>query len=231
MKKNLLKISAMMVMLSLVMIQSCKKDDTTPPVISLSGSNPMTIVLNSSSVADPGGTATDDEDGTVNVTSNWNWGTNPDPDNAGSYSITYTATDAAGNQATAIRTVTVYNQAAAVWEGTYNGSEVDINGPYTYVQQNVITASTTQNNRITLTRLGDFANNTVYMDVTGNNLNMPSQTHSNVGTGPNPCDVHDRTSSGTGVKTTQGFTLTYDDAKVTPCTGSRTNVVATFIKQ
>jgi hypothetical protein len=231
MKKYLISISAVMVLMSLFIMQSCKKDDTTPPVISLAGASPMTVVLNSSSVADPGGTATDDEDGTVSVSSNWNWGTNPDPNTTGNYSILYTATDAAGNQATATRTVTVYNQAAATWAGTYNATEVDINGPYTYVQPNVVTASTTQNNRITLTRLGDFANNDVYMDVTGNNINLPSQTHTNVGTGTNPCDVHDRTSSGTGVKTTQGFTLTYDDFKVAPCTGSRTGVVATFIKQ
>jgi Bacterial surface protein, Ig-like domain len=232
MKKLLFVLMTAVSVYAVVTISSCKKDDTTPPVISMSGSNPMTIVLNSSSVSDPGATANDDEDGAISsVSSNWNWGTNPDPNTAGNYSITYTASDAAGNQATAVRTVTVYNQAAAIWEGTYNGSEVDINGPYTYTQQNVVTASTTQNNRITLTRLGDFANNTVFMDVTGNNLNMPSQTHTNVGTGPNPCDVHDRTSSGTGVKTTQGFTLTYDDAKVAPCTGSRTGVVATFIKQ
>src|SRR5215510_12657913 len=106
MKKNLIYPLAAIILFSLATLQSCKKDDTTPPVISLGGSNPMTITLNSSTVSDPGATANDDEDGAIsNVSSTWSWGTNPDPNVADSYTITYTATDAAGNQAVAHRTV------------------------------------------------------------------------------------------------------------------------------
>ena len=229
MKKNIISISAAMILLSLFIMQGCKKDDTTPPVISLGGSSTVNHILNSS-YTDAGATATDDEDGDVSVTSDYS-STNPNKDLTGTYIITYTATDAAGNVATASRTVIVYNEAAAAYAGTYNASETDILGPYTYVQQNVVSASQTVNNRITLTRLGDFANNTVYMNITGTTIDLPNQTVANVGTGTNPCDVHDRTSNGTGVKTTQGFNLTYNDSKVAPCTGSRTNVQAVFIKQ
>ena len=235
MKKILFVVFAGLALISIITINGCKKDDTTPPVITLNGSGSVNSILNAA-YSDAGATANDDEDGAVAVTSNVS-SANPDIDDADTYTITYTATDKAGNQATAVRTVIVYNEAAAAYEGTYHGSETDINGPYTYNplndpnKWNIVTASTTVNKQIWMTRLGDFANNTVKMDIVGNTITLPSQTITGVGTGINPCDVHDRTSSGTGVKTTLGFDLTYNDAKVAPCSGSRTNVQAVFIKQ
>lgn len=229
MKKILFGIFAGLILVAFISISSCKKDDTSPPVITLTGSSSINHVLNSS-YTDAGATANDEEDGSVTVTSDAS-ASNPNKDLTGTYTITYTASDAAGNQATAYRTVIVFNEATADYAGTYDGSETDINGPYTYVQDNVVTASTTVNKRIQMTRLGDFANNTVYMDIVGTTITLPSQTHTNVGTGVNPCDVHDRQSDGTGAKTTLGFDLTYNDSKVAPCTGSRSGVVAVFIKQ
>lgn len=227
--KKLTYLAAVVLSAGILFMTGCKKDDTTPPTVSLIGNNPMTISLNSSLPTDPGATAEDDQDGDVtsSITSNWS---TIDVNLAGAYTVTYIATDAAGNEGTATRTVNVVNDAAA-WAGTYAGSETDINGPYTYVQPNVVTPSTTVNNRIYLTRLGDFANNTVYLTVAGTSLTLPSQTVSNVGTGSATCDVHNRRSDGTGTKTSTGFTLNYNDAKVAPCTGSRTNVNATFVKQ
>lgn len=209
----------------------CKKDDSTPPTITLEGSSSMTISLQGT-YTEPGFTAEDDRDGdlTASVTSDES-STNPNKNLAGTYTIHYEVTDAAGNTGTEERVVQVVNDAAAAYAGTYQGNETDINGPYTYVQKNVITASTTVNNRISMTRLGDFANNTVYMDIVGTSITLPSQTVTNVGTGSNSCDVHDRKSDGTGSKTGTGFTLTYNDQKLAPCTGSRNGVQATFVKQ
>ena len=72
--------------------------DTTPPVITLTGDNPLTLEVGDT-YTDPGATADTGETvtptGTVNT------------DIAGDYTITYTATDAAGNEATKERTVTV----------------------------------------------------------------------------------------------------------------------------
>lgn len=77
--------------------------DTTPPSITLRGDNPMTISLGAS-FTDPGADVTDNVDltrlvygaGTVNV------------NQAGNYSLTYTASDAANNAASPIiRTVEV----------------------------------------------------------------------------------------------------------------------------
>ncbi len=76
--------------------------DTTAPVITVLGDNPATVLLNET-YTDAGATATDDVDGTVDVTTS---GT-VDTSTVGSYTITYTATDAAGNVATETRTVNV----------------------------------------------------------------------------------------------------------------------------
>jgi hypothetical protein len=76
--------------------------DTTPPVITLNGAASMTIALGST-FTDPGATASDDVDETVAVQASGTVNTAA----LGSYTVTYSATDAAGNRATATRTVIV----------------------------------------------------------------------------------------------------------------------------
>lgn len=231
MKRNILTLTAFTLLAGSVIFTSCKKDDITDPVVTLTGSD-MTISLQGT-FTDPGATANDNKDGVLSPAASGNVNTNL----TGVYEITYTATDAAGNSGTAVRKVTVINDAHAAWSGKYDGSEVDAGGPYTYAGNTdpnkviEITASTTTNNDIFINRLGDFANNKVKMRVTGTAIDIPSQIVSAVGTGTAACDVHSRQSSGTGTKTTAGFTLDYSDSKVAPCTGSRTNVIATFIKK
>lgn len=76
--------------------------DTTVPIITVVGDNPASVNLGSV-YTDLGATATDDVDTTVNVITT---GT-VDIAIAGTYSITYTATDSAGNIATLVRVVNV----------------------------------------------------------------------------------------------------------------------------
>lgn len=91
-----------------VMISS-KVTDTTPPAIVLLGDNPMTISYGGI-YTEPGATVTDNCDsgliavitGTVNTAK------------AGSYTVTYTATDNSGNTATEARTVIVKENHAPV---------------------------------------------------------------------------------------------------------------------
>jgi hypothetical protein len=226
MKKYLLSISAIVLTAGTLVFTGCKKDDTTAPVITLNGTD-VSVPLQGT-YTELGATATDDKDGAIVPTVS---GT-VNVDLAGTYKITYSATDAAGNAAEETRTVTVYNAAAAAWAGKYAASETDVNGLYTYKNEVVVTASDVKNNRIYITPLADFANNKVYADVTGSTLDIPSQTVVGVGTGTTAsCDVHNRKTDGTGAKTATGFTLTYNDAKVAPCTGSRTAVAGTFIKK
>ena len=77
-------------------------EDVTPPVISLHGDSPATVILNST-YEDAGATALDNVDGPVTVTTSGS----VDTSTVDTYTLTYTATDAAGNQATAERFVSV----------------------------------------------------------------------------------------------------------------------------
>jgi len=81
--------------------------DTTPPVLTLLGANPI-ILQTGTAFQDPGATATDSCAGALPVTSNLNVDTNT----PGVYTITYTANDGNGNISTTNRTVYVKNSAA-----------------------------------------------------------------------------------------------------------------------
>ena len=81
--------------------------DSTPPVITLNGANPMTVECTTGFV-DPGATAMDSCSGTrpVTATNNINLSV------PGSYTVTYSATDGNGNTATKTRTVNVVDTIA-----------------------------------------------------------------------------------------------------------------------
>jgi hypothetical protein len=97
--------------------------DVTAPVITVAGTNPVTIELGDT-YADEGATA----DGGETVTSS---GT-VDTFTVGSYTITYSATDAAGNTGTATRTVNVEDTTAPVITVSGdNPASVDLNAIYT----------------------------------------------------------------------------------------------------
>ena len=78
--------------------------DVTAPVVTLLGDNPITLTVGDT-FTDPGATALDDVDGDVTasivVTGAVDTGTE------GTYTLTYTATDSAGNEGTATRSVVV----------------------------------------------------------------------------------------------------------------------------
>ena len=76
--------------------------DNTAPIITVIGDNPKTVPYGSV-YEDEGASATDNIDGEIAVDSSGE----VDTDDAGEYTVTYTATDVAGNAATAIRTVNV----------------------------------------------------------------------------------------------------------------------------
>lgn len=78
--------------------------DTTPPVITLAG-EPTLEVVEGTEFNDPGASATDDVDGTVEVTVTGAVGTIP-----GSYTLTYSATDASGNSSQVTRTIEVVSR-------------------------------------------------------------------------------------------------------------------------
>jgi hypothetical protein len=80
--------------------------DTTAPVITVLGDNPMTVELGGDLLQMPGATSNGGE--TVTITGS------VDTETLGTYTITYTATDANGNTGTATRTVNVVDTTAPV---------------------------------------------------------------------------------------------------------------------
>ncbi len=84
--------------------------DTTPPVVTLNGAATMSLTQGGT-FTDPGATATDNVDG--NLTSKIVETGAVDAATIGSYTLTYSATDAAGNTGSASRAVTVVAAPAA----------------------------------------------------------------------------------------------------------------------
>jgi streptogramin lyase len=97
--------------------------DTTPPVITLNGANPMTVECHTAFI-DPGATASDDCAGSFPATASGTVNVNV----PGVYTITYTASDPSGNPAVAqTRTVNVVDTTAPVI--TLNGAAPEMWSP------------------------------------------------------------------------------------------------------
>ena len=220
-------------------ITGCKKDDSTAtvdstaPVITLIGATSIELSLNSAAWTDLGATATDDKDGSVTVSSDAS-STNPNTNLVGTYTITYTATDAAGNTRSAIRTIRVKNDAEN-FAGNYNVHDT-VPGVFIQPYTQVISVDNTLNLRVHFSRFGDYANNTgIYATKLGNGkLEIPSQTAADIGTGTAAaCQVTTHLfSSISFIITTNGFVLQYNDAITapSPCVSS-TQGTATYTKQ
>jgi len=102
--------------------------DTTPPAITLIGAAIVTIEAGSTYV-DAGATALDLVSGPVGVTKS----NNIVPNVPGTYTVTYTAVDAAGNTGTKTRTVIVRDSTAPV---------VTVNAPTAMIEGNTIGGAT-----------------------------------------------------------------------------------------
>lgn len=224
MKKQILSISALALLTVALVFTGCKKDDITAPEVTVTGGD-QTISLNSS-YTELGATATDDRDGEVSVSTSGA----VNKDLAGTYVITYSATDAAGNTGTATRTVIVKNDAAYL-AGTY--TVVDNCGGTIFNYSQTITASTTVNNRIEFNKFADYAgNSSIYAMVTGTTINIPSQTAVGIGTNSGgSCDVANHTFvSQSGGISGNDFAITYTDQLVGPgaCTGAAASCTAAY---
>jgi hypothetical protein len=170
MKKQILTIAGIALFATAMVFTGCKKDDTTAPVITLNGSKTDAVTYKSAtSYADPGATATDDQDGTIEVVVT---GT-VDMNSAGDYTLTYTATDAAGNSSTETRTVTV--DAAPYIAGTY--SHVDtIDGTAYPAEIEILTVSSLTKNKIYFAKFAGYTNAAPYATISGSSFTIPSQT-------------------------------------------------------
>ena len=101
-------------------LQSFSVVDNTPPVITLSGDNPMNILVGSI-YAEPGATSTDDVDGNLPVTIG---GDTVTTTVVAVFHVTYSSVDSSGNGATTTRTVNVNDTPAPVLSGETSANPV-----------------------------------------------------------------------------------------------------------
>jgi hypothetical protein len=153
-----------------VLLFSCKSEDATKPIITLLGDNPQVVVYKSApEYVDPGFSAMDEIDGEVTVIV---YGT-VNMASAGEQTLSYKATDAAGNTAVADRIVIV--DAAQYLAGKYNVVDVNDNGT-SPVYGDSITISATAYNTILFTRFGYMDNAGATATIAGSTITVPQQT-------------------------------------------------------
>ena len=175
MKKKLLILPLAFAAIASFTFVGCKDDeDTTPPVVTLNGDATPVLELQTNFV-DLGATAVDDEDGSIGVTVS---GT-IDQDLAGIYTLTYSATDAAGNTGSATRIITYENGLeSSPYEGNY--SCIITGGglpPYNYTES--LSISTTLNNSLEWSKFGDYANANANLNIFlggSSQVTIPTQT-------------------------------------------------------
>lgn len=217
MKKILLPVAALAMIVGAALLNSCTQDDTTAPVITLTGDNPQILHIGEA-YTELGATANDTKDGDL-TTSIVIDHSQVNVNLKGTYTVSYTVSDAAGNAGTKNRTVNVLNDAENL-TGTYNVTDVVSGSSYPYVDN--ITTSSTVNNRIWVAKFAAYNNAAVYFDVTGTSINLPTQMVSQVG---NP--AADRTFAGSGSISGTTITVTYTETT----NGTTTSGVETYTKQ
>lgn len=143
MKKLLLR--GFLAMLTASMIVGCGSSggdslDTTKPVITILGDNPVEVIQDTT-YTDAGATATDNVDGRVAVTTSGTVNTAI----VNEYTITYTATDAAGNTANATRTINIIPRTTRAIRGSIRSYRTGLGLPNINVSGASVTTTTDEN--------------------------------------------------------------------------------------
>ncbi|MFA4853365.1 MAG: DUF5011 domain-containing protein [Bacteroidales bacterium] len=222
MKKILLPVAALTMIIGATLLNSCTKDDTTAPVITLNGSG-ATLTLDLGDTYTEAATASDDKDGDI-TSSIVKTGT-VNTSQVGEYVIKYNVTDAAGNSAQEVtRTVKVRSDRLA---GTYAISNVVSGGPGvgTWTYTVTVTQSSTDYNKLNISNFSGWgAAVTVYILVSGANITVPSQHPTGVPAGSEgTAEGTSGTYSVTGASTslckinTLNYNWSYDTSGIDNC--------------
>lgn len=191
----------------------CKKDDTTAPVVTLLGDNPMHVDLGGT-FSDPGATALDDESGDLTAAISVSGSVNASQ--AGAYPLVYSATDDAGNIGTATRTVNV-EATRANYVGTFSCVET-CPSPYGLSSTSTFSAGTGAN-QVTISPFY-FNGGTLTLTVDGNDVVVDAgQSPSPLGEGV----------TGSGTLNAAGTVLTMN-LTFTPGVGTPVSCVSTYTK-
>lgn len=155
MKKQILSISAVLLLTSAMIFTSCNKEDVTAPTVTLLGDATMTIYIGET-FTDPGFKATDldGKDNESDATSMVVKTGTVDNTKSGDYVITYSATDEAGNKSTDVkRTVSVKHNAASI-SGLYSVTESCTGLQPSTFNSNITQGATTT--KINISNFGDY---------------------------------------------------------------------------
>jgi hypothetical protein len=222
MKKQLLTLAAFTLATAAMIITGCKKDDTTAPVITLIGSNASLFI--GQTYTDAGATAEDEQDG--NLTSSITVTNSVNTARRGSYTVHYSVTDAAGNEGTADRTVTVTNEADAL-AGAWTNIKDSLWSGFVSTYSDNISASDTVNNLIKVTKFGNYQNGIVWINVLNSvtNVSVPVQ---NVTCGsPSALRTFQTLTNGTIVNT-PAQQIQFDYQEIVSSTSTSTMARATY---
>ncbi len=188
MKKQILTTLSLAIIAGVLSLTSCKTEDAGAPMITVTGganqSQSLPSIANNGTWTNPTATAMDDEDGDISMSITVSGTVNPNT--AGNYELTYTVSDAAGNTATEVVTVSIQNDAAFLGNlsstgtptmATYAAYDSCQVTPASYFSPTVIVSSTV-NNAFKITNFGAFGNNIVInATLSGATINIPaSQT-------------------------------------------------------
>ncbi|MEO8149038.1 MAG: immunoglobulin-like domain-containing protein [Bacteroidia bacterium] len=220
MKKQFFSLTVLAFTSSILLFSGCTKDDTTSPVITLTGSNPLSLDMRTAYV-EPGFSAADDQDG--NLTSSVLVDKSALEANVpGTYEINYSVSDAAGNIGNATREVDVIAKNTALAASYSVHDDCGAGVTFDYVQ----TVGSTGTNKITFNKFADYSGNTgIYATIDPDGtITLPSQTATGIGSAS---ETH--TFGGSGQITANGFTLTYTDQNVSQ--GATATCVGTWTRQ
>ncbi len=174
MKKIILTAAAITISISATLLTSCTSSlavDFSPPAVTLQGNAEDVVLFKSASTYnDPGATAVDKKDGTINVVTSGTVNMNA----AGEYTLTYTATNKNGNYATKTRKVIV--DAAPYLAGSWT-QVVTKNGVTSPAESNImITASSMEKNKILFSKFAGYTSAAPEAVLSGILFNMPPQS-------------------------------------------------------
>jgi hypothetical protein len=220
MKKQNPVIYLVILFISIFLNAGCKKDTTTPPVITIYGANPDYVTLNTS-YYEEGAIANDATDGDISskIVTTYYPSTGVNVNQTGTYYAYYNVTDAAGNQAAQqIRTIYVTNTAAN-YAGYYSES-IKVNNIYSYGTDSVIVSSTI-NNQIIFSNFALNPSANIFANIINNTVIIPQQT------------IGDTVYWGTGEINTSPhiiFVITYSDSSIISHVTTM-NCTSTYSKQ
>jgi hypothetical protein len=147
-----------LVILLVILIASCAKEDTIAPVLSLNLGNNIAMSLpripGTNVWTDPGFYAKDNKDGVI--TNQVKVFGTVNPNLKGIYTLTYSVKDAAGNVTTQNRVVNVFNDADSL-AGTYTVIDSTVTGPSSPAWTSYVVILTTDNTTDSVIHFDKFA--------------------------------------------------------------------------